>query len=122
MTLVEEIRERYIEKYKTFQYELESDYKEDEQRRTDYHGRELLELLQNGDDAAVNTTLNKVDVLLEYKDNVYIKRDPTTKLKAPKDEYRLPKSLSIEELEMLRESSDTVRQRVFLEVLYATGC
>jgi integrase/recombinase XerD len=52
----------------------------------------------------------------------YIKRDPTTKLKAPKDEYRLPKSLSIEELEMLRESCDTVRQRAFLEVLYATGC
>lgn len=52
----------------------------------------------------------------------YIKRDPTTKLKAPKDEYRLPKSLSIEELEMLREACETVRQRAFLEVLYATGC
>jgi hypothetical protein len=70
MTLVEEIRKRYIDKYKTFQYELESDYKEDEQRKTDYHGRELLELLQNVDDAAVNTTLIEVDVLLEYKDNV----------------------------------------------------
>jgi integrase/recombinase XerD len=34
----------------------------------------------------------------------YIKQDPTTKLKAPKDQYRLPKSLSIEELEMLRRS------------------
>ncbi|WP_249598292.1 tyrosine-type recombinase/integrase [Peribacillus frigoritolerans] len=52
----------------------------------------------------------------------YIKRDPTTKLKAPKDVYRLPKSLSIEELEMLRESCNTVRQRAFLEVLYTTGC
>jgi integrase/recombinase XerD len=52
----------------------------------------------------------------------YIKRDPTTKLKAPKDEYRLPKALSIEELEMLREACETVRQRVFLEVLYANGC
>ncbi|MFC0561673.1 tyrosine-type recombinase/integrase [Halalkalibacter alkalisediminis] len=52
----------------------------------------------------------------------YIKRDPTTKLKAPKDEYRLPQSLSIQELEMLREACETVRQRAFLEVLYATGC
>ncbi|WNS77345.1 tyrosine-type recombinase/integrase [Bacillus sp. DTU_2020_1000418_1_SI_GHA_SEK_038] len=52
----------------------------------------------------------------------YIKRDPTTKLIAPKEEYRLPKSLSIQELEMLRESCDTVRQRAFLEILYATGC
>jgi integrase/recombinase XerD len=52
----------------------------------------------------------------------YIKRDPTTKLKAPKDEYRFPKALSIEELEMLRETCETVRQRACLEVLYATGC
>jgi integrase/recombinase XerD len=52
----------------------------------------------------------------------YIKRDPTTKLKTPKDEYRLPKALSIEELEMLREACESARQRAYLEVLYATGC
>lgn len=69
MNLVEEIRNRYIDEYKT-KYRLESDFKEDEQRKTDYHGRELLELLQNVDDAAVNTTLIGVDVLLEYKNNV----------------------------------------------------
>ena len=71
MTLVEEIRNRYIDEYKTKKYRLESDYKEDEQRKTDYHGRELLELLQNVDDAAVNSTLSEVDVLLEYKNNVF---------------------------------------------------
>jgi hypothetical protein len=31
----------------------------------------LLELLQNVDDAAVNTTLKEVDVLLDYKDSVF---------------------------------------------------
>ncbi|MGM0807477.1 MAG: site-specific tyrosine recombinase/integron integrase [Bacillota bacterium] len=51
-----------------------------------------------------------------------IHRDPTTKIKPPKKEKRLPKALSIEELEMLREACKTVRQRAFLEVLYATGC
>jgi len=51
-----------------------------------------------------------------------IPRDPTSKLKPPKTEKRLPKALTIEELEMLRESCDTVRQRAFIEVLYATGC
>lgn len=51
-----------------------------------------------------------------------IPRDPTTKLKPPKTEKRMPKALSIEELEMLREACKTVRQRAFLEVLYATGC
>jgi integrase/recombinase XerD len=49
-------------------------------------------------------------------------RDPTAKLKPPKKEKRLPKALSIEELEMLREACITPRQRAFIEVLYATGC
>jgi integrase/recombinase XerD len=51
-----------------------------------------------------------------------ILRDPTLKIKPPKKEKRLPKALSIEELEMLREACKTIRQRAFLEVLYATGC
>lgn len=52
----------------------------------------------------------------------FIQRDPTKKIKPPKKEKRLPKALSIEELEMLREACKTVRQRAFVEVLYATGC
>lgn len=52
----------------------------------------------------------------------FIQKDPTAKLKAPKTEKRLPKALTIEELEMLREACVTVRQRAFIEVLYATGC
>ncbi|TYS46767.1 site-specific tyrosine recombinase/integron integrase [Bacillus infantis] len=51
-----------------------------------------------------------------------IPRDPTAKLKSPKTEKRMPKALTIEELELLRESCQTVRQRAFIEVLYATGC
>ena len=51
-----------------------------------------------------------------------LQRDPTTKIKPPKKEKRLPKSLSIEELEMLRESCKTIRQRALVEVLYSTGC
>lgn len=51
-----------------------------------------------------------------------LQRDPTAKIKAPKKEKRLPKALSIEELEMMREACKTYRQRAFLEVLYATGC
>ncbi|MBG9586903.1 site-specific tyrosine recombinase/integron integrase [Cytobacillus firmus] len=52
----------------------------------------------------------------------FLQRDPTTKIKPPKKEKRLPKALSIEELELLRESCKTNRQRAFLEILYATGC
>lgn len=49
-------------------------------------------------------------------------RDPTTKIKPPKKEKRLPKALTIEELEMLREACKDARQRALIEVLYATGC
>ncbi|WP_370222021.1 site-specific tyrosine recombinase/integron integrase [Cytobacillus sp.] len=52
----------------------------------------------------------------------FLQRDPTTKIKPPKKEKRLPKALTIEELELLRESCRTTRQRAFLEILYATGC
>lgn len=51
-----------------------------------------------------------------------IQRDPTLKIKQPKEEKRMGKALTIEELEMMRESCQTVRQRAFLEVFYATGC
>jgi integrase/recombinase XerD len=50
-----------------------------------------------------------------------IQRDPTAKIKPPREEKRLPKALTIVELEMLRESCDTDRQRAFIEVLYASG-
>ncbi|WP_059049040.1 tyrosine-type recombinase/integrase [Paenibacillus senegalimassiliensis] len=51
-----------------------------------------------------------------------IQRDPSARLKTPKQEKRLPKALTVAELEMLRESCKTVRQRAFIEVMYATGC
>ncbi len=51
-----------------------------------------------------------------------IQRNPASRLKPPKKEKRSPKALSVEELEMLRESCDTKRQRALLEVMYATGC
>lgn len=51
-----------------------------------------------------------------------IQRDPTSKLKPPKKDKTLPKALTIEELEMLREGCETERQRAFIEVMYATGC
>ncbi|NLD18405.1 MAG: HAMP domain-containing histidine kinase, partial [Tissierellia bacterium] len=70
MTLVEKIRNRYSDEYKANAYRLESDFKEDEQRKADYHGRELLEVLQNIDDAVDNTKANDVDVLFEYRKNI----------------------------------------------------
>ncbi|WP_246092734.1 tyrosine-type recombinase/integrase [Terrilactibacillus laevilacticus] len=50
-----------------------------------------------------------------------ITRNPTSKIKQPKTENLMGKSLTIEEIEMLRESCETLRQRAFIEVLYSTG-
>jgi integrase/recombinase XerD len=51
-----------------------------------------------------------------------ITRNPATKLKPPKEDKHLPKTLNIEELEILRESCRTLRQRALIELMYATGC
>lgn len=48
-------------------------------------------------------------------------RDVTGKVNPPKKPKRLPKGLSIEELETVRESCTSLRQRALLEVFYSTG-
>ncbi|HZH61764.1 MAG TPA: tyrosine-type recombinase/integrase [Metabacillus sp.] len=49
-------------------------------------------------------------------------RDPSAKIKAPKKPKRLIKSLTIEELEIVRDSCETLRERALIETMYATGC
>lgn len=49
-------------------------------------------------------------------------RDPAAKIKAPKKPKRLPKALSIEELEMVREACETRRERALMEIMYSSGC
>jgi Site-specific recombinase XerD len=51
-----------------------------------------------------------------------IPKDPSAKIKPPKKEKRLPKALTIEELEMMREACKTIRERALIEAMYATGC
>lgn len=74
----------------------------------------------------ISTISTKISVLKSFfgwlTAEEVLQRDPTMKIKPPKKEKRMPKALSIEELEMLRESCKSIRQRALLEVLYATGC
>ncbi|MEW6523164.1 MAG: site-specific tyrosine recombinase XerD [Bacillota bacterium] len=56
----------------------------------------------------------------------YVDKDPTANLESPKMEKRLPKVLTIKEVEQLLRQPDTVtppglRDRAMLELLYATG-
>lgn len=50
-----------------------------------------------------------------------IEKNPMDKIKTPKFNKFLPRYLEIDELEMLRESCKTLRERAMVEVLYATG-
>jgi len=50
-----------------------------------------------------------------------ISKDTASKIKPPKKEKRVPKALTIEELEMIREACVTSRERALIEVYYATG-
>ena len=73
-----------------------------------------------------NTISGKLSVLKSFFSWLTLEeilpRDPTARIKPPKKEKRLPKALTIEELEMLREACQNNRQRALVEVLYATGC
>lgn len=52
----------------------------------------------------------------------YLIRNPALKFKEPKLPQRVPKALSIEEIELLRDSCKTVREHALLEFFFATGC
>ncbi len=73
-----------------------------------------------------STIAKKLSVLNSFfswlvKEEILL-RDPTSKIKMPKLPKRLPKGLTIEELEKVRESCETLRQRALIEVFYSTGC
>lgn len=87
---------------------------------------DIRSFLASFDKAMISTISQKLSVLKSFfgwlvKEEIIL-RDPTGKVKLPKVPKRLPKSLSIEELEMVRESCQTLRQRALLEVFYSTGC
>jgi site-specific recombinase XerD len=76
--------------------------------------------------AKIGTVGQKLSVLKSFfgwlvKEEIIL-RDPTAKVNPPKKPKRLPKGLTIEELETVRESCKTTRQRALLEVMYSTGC
>lgn len=49
-------------------------------------------------------------------------KNPASKIKPPKQPKRLPKGLSIKEVEIVRESCVTNRERALMEVMYSTAC
>lgn len=52
----------------------------------------------------------------------YLPKNPTMKLKEPKLPKRVPKALTVDEMELLRDSCRTEREHALVELFFATGC
>ncbi len=52
----------------------------------------------------------------------YLDRDPAARIDVPRVDQRLPKYLTHEQIERLREACRKPRERAILEMLYSTGC
>jgi integrase/recombinase XerD len=87
---------------------------------------DIRSFLASFESAKMSTIGQKLSVLKSFfgwmvKEEILL-RDPTAKVNPPKIPKRLPKGLTIEELEIVRESCKTLRQRALLEVMYSSGC
>lgn len=56
------------------------------------------------------------------QDEGHVTRNPSAKLKEPKQGARVPKALSEEDTEMLREGCQTPLEHALIEFMYSTGC
>lgn len=56
------------------------------------------------------------------QDEGHVTRNPSAKLKEPKQGNRIPKALSEEDTEMLREGCQTPLEHALVEFIYSTGC
>ncbi|NLW92894.1 MAG: tyrosine-type recombinase/integrase [Syntrophomonadaceae bacterium] len=86
---------------------------------------DIRDYLSRFDHLKMSSISKKLSVLKSFfgwlADEEIITKDPARRIKPPKKEQRLPKALTIEELEMLREACRTPRERAMVEVFYATG-
>lgn len=88
--------------------------------------RDFLAKQQVEREIVTSTVGKKLSVLKSFfawltREEIILK-NPTLKVNPPKKPKRLAKGLSIEELETVRESCETLRERALLEVFYSTGC
>lgn len=88
----------------------------------------LLQMQKKGKaSSTISRSLASIRSFYQFMVNEsYIPKDPTTNLESPKIEKRLPKVLSIKEVDLLLSQPDLtdplgLRDKAMLELLYATG-
>lgn len=87
---------------------------------------DIREYLASNPSNMASTTGKKLSVIKSFfawlVDEEIILRNPAARIKQMKQPKRLPIALTSVELEMLRESCETLRERAMMEVMYSTGC
>lgn len=87
---------------------------------------DIRNYLASKDGNMVSTTGKKLSVIKSFfswlVDEEIILKNPAARIKQIKQPKRLPKALSAVELEQLRESCHSLRERAMVEVMYSTGC
>lgn len=74
-------------------------------------------------DTTLDTKISTLKSFFGWLENEgYIAKSPMKKIKNIKKEKHLREAIEVEELEMLREACQTIRQRALLELFYSTGC
>lgn len=87
------------------------------------HIREYLASKQGLTMNSIATNLSVIKSFFSWltREGIII-HNPTIQIRTPKIRKRNPKGLAIEQLEEVRESCKTLRERALLEVFYSTGC
>ncbi|KEH90631.1 site-specific tyrosine recombinase/integron integrase [Clostridium botulinum] len=77
-------------------------------------------------DKKESTLANKIAILKSFfgwlETEELIIKNPTKKIKSPKVGKRLRNSLTLEELELLRNACKSLREKALLEFIFSTGC
>lgn len=93
---------------------------------TDVTTNDIRNFLGQFDNLKLSTISRKLSVLKSFFgwliEEEFVQKDPTRRIKPPKKEKRLPKALTVEELEIIRETCKTPRERAMIELFYSTGC
>lgn len=85
--------------------------------------RKFLASNKNWKASTVDKKLSTVKAFFAWLiDEEVVLKNPATRIKPPKQPKRLPKGLSIGEIELVRESCVTDRERALVEVMYSTAC
>lgn len=93
---------------------------------TQVNTSDIRKFLASFPDLQASTISTKLIILRSFFNWLVVEevilRNPTLKIKMPKQPKRLREGLSIEELEIVRESCESVRERAMVEFFYSTGC